>query len=107
MGSEVVLLLFGVIRNPIWPPWPLIGHDTLYFFSAAKQYAKSLDIPEMILYRIFGPSSMAKYIFQLNLSTSIALSDGIIIRTKKDNSNTMNIILKDNSYTQNELFRYL
>jgi len=32
-GSDQVLLLFKSIRNPIWPPWPLIGRHIFNFFS--------------------------------------------------------------------------
>ena len=32
-GPALVLLLFGVIENPRWPPWTLIGWDIFDFFS--------------------------------------------------------------------------
>jgi len=41
-GPNQVLLLFKPIRNPIWPPWSLIGWHTFNFFSrmAAGIYSK-------------------------------------------------------------------
>jgi len=32
-GPDQVLLIFKSIRNPAWPPWPLIGWHILNFFS--------------------------------------------------------------------------
>jgi len=30
-------LLFKLIQNPIWPPWPLIGRHILNFFSRTAE----------------------------------------------------------------------
>jgi len=32
-GPDQVLLLFKSIRNPVWPPWPLIDWHIFIFFS--------------------------------------------------------------------------
>jgi len=51
-GPDQVLLLFKPIRNPIWPPWPLIGWHILNFFSRTSEgiYSKfATNVPYEIL----------------------------------------------------------
>jgi len=36
-GPDQVLLLFKQIRNPKWPPWPLIGWHIFNFFSRTAE----------------------------------------------------------------------
>ena len=45
MGSEEVLLLFGVFffLNPRWLSWPLIGQDIFLLFFSEKNCIKTLQ----------------------------------------------------------------
>jgi len=50
-GPNQVLLLFKLIWNPIWPPWPLIGWHILKFFSRKAEgiYSK---LATSVLYEV-------------------------------------------------------
>jgi len=51
-GPDQVLLPFKPIRNPIWPPWPLIGWHIFNFFSRTAEglYSKlATNVPYKIL----------------------------------------------------------
>jgi len=81
---DQVLLLFKSIRNPIWPPWPLIGWHNLNYFSirAEEIYSKlATSVPYKVLtkccyFPILPKSSMAAFASDLLTHFEILLKNG-------------------------------